>query len=373
MKELGLYVHIPFCLSKCKYCNFNSYAGCVHLAPKYLHVLCDEIEQYSAKAKDYTVTTVFIGGGTPSIMPSGAIATIVSTIKKHFDVDKNAELTIEANPNTITFDKAQEWFACGINRVSVGLQSANSHVLRLIGRTHNVVDYKNAIKVLKSVGFTNINTDLMLGLPSQKQSDVKSAITLAHKLGCTHISAYALILEPDTPLHSLVTSGKVKLPSETKTLNMYNFAYIYLHKLGYKRYEVSNFAYPGCECKHNLNTWSMVEYLGFGAGAHSYFQGVRHSNFESLDDYMQSANHVETHEIISIGEQLEEYIMLGLRKVEGIDLQYIKKYFKVDLLVDKAPNIQQLTNFGLIKIQNGKLFATDYGFNLLNKIILELT
>ena len=372
MKELGLYVHIPFCASKCKYCNFNSYAGCVHLAPDYLRELITEIVSYSNMAKSHRVTTIFIGGGTPSIMPSGAIATIIKIIKSNYEVVDNAEITIEANPNTITFDKAHEWFSCGINRVSVGLQSVNGHTLKVIGRTHTLGDYKNAIATLKQVGFENINTDIMLGLPGQKQSHVKSAINLIHKLGCTHVSAYALILEPDTPLYALVTGGLIKLPSETKTLNMYNFAYMYLHKLGYDRYEVSNFAYPGYECKHNLNTWSMVEYLGFGAGAHSYFKNERHSNYDDIQEYIDAKLKVETSEKIDKQEKLEEYIMLGLRKVTGISLDQIKQQFGVDLRVEKAQNINNLLNFGLIKIDNNMLRATDYGFTLLNKVILEL-
>ena len=372
LKELGLYVHIPFCASKCMYCNFNSYAGCVHLAPDYLRELISEIKSYSNNAKSYQVTTIFIGGGTPSIMPSGAIATIIKTIKANYKVVDDAEITIEANPNTITFDKAHEWISCGINRVSVGLQSVNGHTLKVIGRTHTLHDYKNAVAILKQVGFTNINTDIMLGLPGQKQSHVKSAINLIHKLGCTHISAYALILEQGTPLYELVNNGLVKLPSETKTLNMYNFAYMYLHKLGYIRYEVSNFAYPGYECKHNLNTWSMVEYLGFGAGAHSYFKNERHSNYDDIKEYIHSKSKIETSEKIDKQEKLEEYIMLGLRKVSGINLDEIRHDFGIDLRVDKAQNIEKLLNFGLIKIKGNMLYATDYGFTLLNKVILEL-
>ena len=372
MRELGLYVHIPFCLSKCKYCNFNSYSGCAHLMPNYLRVLVQEIASYAKSAKDCTVTTIFIGGGTPSTLPSGSIATIMDTIKDNYTLSNDAEITIEANPNTVDYEHASEWRASGINRVSVGLQTSRQHILKVIGRTHNVHDYKCAIATLKQVGFININTDLMIGLPGQRQSHVKESIKLVHKLGCTHVSCYSLILEPDTPLYNEVHSGLVRLPNETKTLNMYNFAYMYLHKLGYNRYEVSNFARPGYECKHNLNTWSMVEYLGFGAGAHSYFDDYRYNNVDGIQDYIDSKSHVETKEHISKQEKLEEYIMLGLRKVGGIDLHDIKQQFGIDLNVEKAQNIAKLQTFGLIKICDNKLFATDYGFTLLNKVIIEL-
>ena len=375
MKELGLYVHIPFCVSKCKYCNFNSYSDKGEHIVQYLSALCKEIKQSATKSNGYQVTTIFIGGGTPSVLHDGMISTILSEIRKYYNISDTAEVTIEANPNTITYAKASEWYMAGVNRVSVGLQSDKKNVLRAIGRTHTRADYINVMRTLKRVGFTNINTDLMIGLPTQKQSYVKSSINLAKALGSTHISCYSLILEDNTLLFNEVQAGKVKLPPETKTLNMYNFAYMYLKKIGYNRYEVSNFAKSGYECKHNLNTWSMAEYLGFGAGAHSYFNGHRFGNVQDICEYIDAVAKGETKEFdesISKAEELEETIMLGLRKVEGINLTEINQKFDIDFSESKANQISKLTDLGLIKIENNRLFATDYGFCLLNKVILDL-
>lgn len=375
MKEIGIYVHIPFCVKKCKYCNFNSYDNMLDYQNDYLVALTNEIQSYSDNAEDCTVTTVFIGGGTPSLLTNGAISTIMAVLKRNYNISKSAEITIESNPNSITLDKAYEWHRCGINRVSVGLQSSKNNLLKLIGRVHDKVDYVNAMSVLHTAGFENINTDIMIGLPAQKQSDVRSTLNLAVKLGSTHISAYSLILEEDTTLYEEVNSGRVKLPKEEKVVSMYDYTCKYLAKCGLYRYEVSNFARPGRECRHNLNCWSMKEYLGFGAGAHSFFDGVRYSNFDHIPEYIkgvEDGSAVETREKLSKSELLEESIMLGLRKVEGVKLGFIKKHFGVDLMMTKNDVITKYIDLGLLRLENDYLSATDEGFKVLNKIILDI-
>lgn len=375
MKELGIYIHIPFCVKKCKYCNFNSYENMLDYQNEYLVALNNEIEQYSLKADEYTVTTIFIGGGTPSLLQNGAVSTILSSLRKNFHVSKLAEITIEANPNSITLDKAYEWRNAGVNRVSVGLQSCKNNLLRLIGRVHNKTDYIKAMQCLKGAGFDNINTDIMIGLPAQKQSDVRSTLYQVLKLGSSHVSAYSLILEEDTPLYDEVRSGTVKLPKEEKTLAMYDYVHKFLNKNGLYRYEVSNFARPGRECRHNLNCWDMKEYLGFGAGAHSYFEGVRYSNFDHIPEYIKGVSDgsaVETRERLSRTDMLEETIMLGLRKADGIKLGFIKKHFGIDLLMTKNDVVEKYKNMGLIKVENDYLSVTDDGMKVLNKIILDL-
>ncbi len=375
MKELGIYIHIPFCVKKCKYCNFNSYENMLDYQNEYLLALVKEIEQYSSSADEYTVTTIFLGGGTPSLLQNGAVSTILSSIRKHYHVSKTVEITIEANPNSITLDKAYEWKHAGINRVSVGLQSCKNNLLRLIGRVHNKTDYINAMGYLKAAGFENINTDIMIGLPAQKQSDVRSTLYQVLKLGSAHVSAYSLILEEGTPLYDEVMSGDVKLPKEEKTLAMYDYVYKFLSKNGLYRYEVSNFARPGRECRHNLNCWDMKDYLGFGAGAHSYFEGVRYSNFDHIPEYIKAVKDgsaVETREKLSRSEMLEETIMLGLRKSEGIKLGYIKKHFGIDLLMTKTEIVEKYKDMGLIKVENDYLSVTNDGMKVLNKIILDL-
>jgi len=375
MKKIGIYVHIPFCMSKCKYCDFNSYAGQEGLQRDYLIALIKEIKLYKKFSNKYLVDTIFIGGGTPSCMFPGAISTILVEIKKIFKVLDDAEVTIEVNPNTITLDKAIEWKTIGINRISIGLQTTNANILKLIGRTHNKKDYINGIGIIKEAGFNNINTDLMIGLPKQKSSDVKYAINLCSKLGCKHISCYSLILEENTLLYKLVCDGQLKLPKEAKTIGMYNTANQELSKLGYIRYEVSNFARKGYECKHNLNCWSMQEYLGFGAGAHGYVDNYRYNNISGIEEYIDSVNNnkkaIEEKCVCDKQGLYEETIMLGLRKTEGIDISTLDELLDCKFVEKYEKTINKYIELDMIKIEDGGIKVTDKGMYILNQIILD--
>lgn len=374
MKELGLYVHVPYCKSKCKYCDFNSYMGCEKSMDKYFSCLCQEIKIFAPTFKDYTVTTVYIGGGTPSYVDAKYIKDILSTIKAQFSLSETAEISMEANPNSVSLEKAVIWHNAGVNRISVGLQAVSKRLLKTIGRIHTLKDYKNAIKSLKTAGFTNINTDLMLGLPNQRISDVCKAIKIATK-NSTHISAYSLIVEDGTPMKKLIEEGVLKLPSEENTIEMYDIAYDKLKKAGFNRYEVSNFAKSGYECKHNLNCWSYLPYIGFGAGAHSFVENKRCENETSIYDYidkMETGDPTKEKITLTRDEQLEEYIMLGLRKEEGISPKEMKQLFKYDILKAKNKEIQKLSKVGLISVSD-RISATEMGFFVLNRIILELT
>lgn len=374
MKDVGIYVHFPFCHSKCKYCNFNSSAENNHLQMDYFQALIREIKMYSSDK--INVDTIFIGGGTPSIMFDGCISTLLSEIKKNFNVSPDTEITLEANPNSVTKLKAQEWVSAGVNRVSIGLQTSNANVLKLIGRTHSTKDYINAVEMVRNAGISNINTDILVGLPKQKMSHLKHTLNLITKLQCSHVSVYSLILEEDTQLFNLIQSGVLKLPSEEKAITMYNYAHRFLNNAGFNRYEVSNFAKKGQECQHNLHTWQMGEYLGFGAGAHSYYKGVRYSNYEDIHKYMDKINNqekpVEIKEKISNAEAIEEYIMLGLRTKYGIDADEIKSKYKVDLLKNKKETINHLISQGFINLVYNRIIATDTGMQVLNQIILDL-
>ncbi|MBE5738299.1 MAG: radical SAM family heme chaperone HemW [Clostridiales bacterium] len=374
MKKVGIYVHFPFCVSKCKYCNFNSYADKNEFQQDYLRALVKEIQGYSDKS--IVVNSIFIGGGTPSVMFDGCVSTLLSVIRSSFQVEDDAEVSIESNPNSITLTKVREWQEAGVNRVSIGLQTANNNSLRLLGRVHTRQDYINAVDIVRSVGITNINTDCLIGVPKQKLSNVKYMLALINKLKCPHISVYSLILEEDTELCRLVNSGAVKLPKESKTLGMYNFVLKYLREQGYDRYEVSNFAKPNMECKHNRNIWNMSEYLGFGAGAHSYFKGDRYSNVLSIEEYISLISSgktpIDARETISKDEVLEETIMLGLRTREGINLSKMKEELDVDLNETKKDAIKYLIDNKFIEIDGDYLRATDLGFTVLNKVILEL-
>ena len=375
MRKVGIYVHFPFCVSKCNYCNFNSYSNKSEMQMDYFHALLKEIEMYGGQKK-IKIDSIFIGGGTPSIMFDGCISTVLSHIRKNFSLTEDCEITVEANPNSLNVTKCREWKEAGVNRVSVGLQTTNPNALKIIGRVHGKKEYVEAINALQSVGINNINTDCLVGLPRQKMSDVRRTLDLVTKLGCKHVSVYSLILEEDTPLYDMVKSGAVKLPKEEKTLSMYNFALKFLKEKGLHRYEVSNFAKRGCECRHNLNTWHMHEYLGFGAGAHSFFDNYRYSNVNEIERYIElilnKKEPIANREKLSKQEKLEEYIMLGLRTADGIDLAEIKDVYGIDLKLTRKKQLENLLKLGLIKVVYEKISATDLGFTVLNKIIVEL-
>ena len=374
MKKLGLYVHFPFCASKCKYCNFNSYSDKNELQLKYFQALLKELQMYKSDAIE--IDTIFIGGGTPSIMFNGCISTLLSEVRKNFKVSENAEITIEANPNSIDKNKTIEWKESGVNRVSIGLQSINSNLLKLLGRPHTKQDYIRAYEDVISAGINNINTDCLIGLPRQKLSDVKKMLAFLVKLKVTHLSVYSLILEEDTPLHKMVTTGQLKLPKEEKTLGMYNYTRKFLKENGFERYEVSNFALAGYECKHNLHTWQMHEYIGVGAGAYGYIDGVRYGNVEQIEDYISAVSTgnkpIKLEEKISNTELFEESIMLGLRTKYGVNLKDIKEKYNIDLYETKKNELASFLKLGVIEINNDNLVLTDTGYPILNKIILEL-
>lgn len=341
---------------------------------EYIRCVVSEIKHRATK--DVEVDTIYIGGGTPSFLINGGIATIISAIRANFNVLDNAEISIECNPNSVDYAKAKEWFDAGINRVSVGLQSVKSSLLNVMGRTHTKADFVKAIDTLKSVGFRNINVDIMIGIPKQKLSDVKQTLFTIEKLGITHVSCYSLILENGTPMQKLVESNELKEPKEEKTINMYSYVLNFLKKHNFNRYEVSNFALKGFECKHNVNTWHLHEYIGIGASAHGFFDRVRYANKSDLCEYIRdvssnglSIDYSENQTNLDI---VEEYIMLGMRLKDGIDLKYLKNDLGYDLLNIKQKEIEKLKNLGLIDIVNDQLFATDSGFYVLNAIILEL-
>lgn len=376
MKELGLYIHFPFCVSKCHYCNFVSYAGVDNLKEDYVKAMIKEIIAFSYNTHDYTITSIYIGGGTPSCMADGVVREVMGVIFDNYNISKNAEISIEANPNSITIEKAMEWGKCGVNRVSIGLQSSNDELLKIINRSHTKEDYLNAIKILKKAGFSNINTDIMLGLPYQTMADIKDTLKLVLKTKIPHVSAYSLILEEDSKLYEMVNSKQVTLPDEDSVINMYDYVNKTLSKHGINRYEVSNFAKRGYECLHNNNCWNMVEYVGFGVGANSFFNNVRWGNIVNIKDYVEGMNNarsVKEFELPQSKEDLfDEYVMLKLRTKEGIDLQFIKDIYYIDLLNLKNKEIEELKKYELIDIKNNHLFATDKGYKVLNQIILDL-
>ena len=369
-------MHIPFCESKCDYCNFVSFRQSNEVKEKYADYLLKEIILSKDKYKDYTVDTIFIGGGTPSCLREKSIKNILNCIINNFNVNLDAEISIEANPNSLTIHKLREFKLAGVNRLSVGLQAYNNKLLKSIGRIHTINQFDQAIKNAKSVGFENINADILLGLPHQKMFDIVKELKHLINLKITHISAYGLIVEENTKLFDKLEKGEISLPNEQKSLKFYQKTLKFLKKHKFNRYEVSNFCKKSYECKHNLKYWNNQFYIGFGLASHSFFENTRWENCLNLTDYFDYLDKNELPNINVTSQSLDDlrttYIMTALRKSDGIDLNYYKDNFNQDLLIDKDKEIKNLIKLDLIKLSENNLFATDSGFEVLNQIILQL-
>lgn len=329
--NIGIYVHIPFCKSKCYYCDFTSYANKEEYIDEYIKCLNKEIE-YGAKFSRI-VTTIYIGGGTPSYIDEKYIESILLTIYKNYKVVDNAEVTIEVNPGTCTLKKLCAYRKMGINRLSIGLQSSNDKLLKEIGRIHNYSEYVKTVEYAKKAGFKNISTDIIIGLPNQTIYDVEDTINKLIDLKIKHISVYSLIVEENTKMYSLINSKKLTLPDDEIERYMYWYAKRKLEDNGFIHYEISNFALPGYMSIHNIDCWSQKRYYGFGVAASSFIDNTRFTNTNCIQTYIKN---IEGNKFLSnrkIDEKLnnedlqKEYIMLGLRKVAGFNVyDFIKKY-----------------------------------------------
>ena len=377
MKKLSIYIHIPFCLRKCTYCNFISFCNKNDKKEDYVNAVCQEIKLRGKEiGKYYDVTSVYIGGGSPSTLKEGQVAKIMSELKNNFRLLQNCEISIETNPGSVTEKKLLEYKLVGVNRLSIGGQTLNEDILKILGRHHSVKDTKMAIKLAQKIGFENLNVDMMLALPTQKLSDVKKMAKFLVKKDIKHISPYSLILEPSTSLHKQVESGRVSLPSEDDSVAMYNWVYDFLTKKGYVRYEVSNFCQPDYESKHNLNYWQMGEYIAFGLAGHSYLNNTRFANTEDFDKYVDTIKEgklpVVLKEKLTVGQRKDETLMLALRTSEGLNLKEFDAQFNCRLLVDKKKEIEFLTRHNFISVKKGYLRVNDNAFYVLNSIIAKL-
>lgn len=378
-KSLSLYVHIPFCKSKCNYCAFVSSAATDGEKNAYTDALIKEIKLKSKKyGAGAEVGTIYLGGGTPSCLPDGAIKQIMHTIYLNYIVRNDAEITIEINPNSLTENKVKEYLEVGINRFSVGLQSANDKLLKLIGRSHTVQDFKDTINLLKDYGATNISSDIMLGLPTETTTDVTDSINLMTGLGVKHISAYILSVEEGTKFYELDRAGLLNLPPEKEVIKQYNACYAALKKHGFMRYEFSNFAMDGYKSKHNQVYWNRKEYLGFGVGAHSFINKQRMANTDNVSEYEAFINRSEIplafKETIGEDEAKEEMVMLSLRLAEGLDLTKYQIEFGTSLLAEKKDEVSALVKDKFLVLdKNNHLKATDNGFMVMDRIITLLT
>ena len=372
IEKIGAYIHIPFCKQKCYYCDFLSFANKKEYEEKYVESLIKEIEVFKEKNNDVEFDTIYIGGGTPSYIDSKNIARILQTLISDNNISNVDEITIEVNPGTFLKEKMLEYKQIGINRMSIGLQSTNNNLLKEIGRIHNFEDFLETYQTARKIGFENINVDLMIGLPNQTFDDIKDEIEHIIKLEPNHISVYSLILEENTKLEQFVLQGKMKLPDEELERHMYWYVKNKLELYGYKHYEISNFAKKGYESKHNLNCWNQKQYRGFGLGAHSYINNKRFSNTENIDLYINNINkenfenNINIHEIQNIEMQEKEYMLLGLRKIDGINIQEFENKFGMNPIFLFKNELNKLSNEGLIKVDGNKIMLTNKGIDLAN-------
>ena len=367
--SISIYIHIPFCKSKCIYCDFVSFPNCEKWFSSYLEKVKQEIDYHASKLKDRNVKTIFIGGGTPSLLSGEDIFDLVTFVLQKFSVSKQAEITIEVNPESFSKEKALWWKKAGINRLSFGLQNDDDIVLKKLGRIHNFSQFQNAVKEAKSLGFSNISADVLLGLPNQTPQKIGQTLRKIAKLGPTHISAYGLQVEKGTKLFELVKNEQIKLPDEDLSNEIYNSAYLELKELGFHRYEISNFAKKGFECRHNQNYWVRGEFLGIGVGAYGFIDGAHYENTSSLIDYIKKGYVPQNIEKESKKTKMEETIMLALRTEKGLNISNFNKTFNIDFCEKFKPALDKLSQQKLIKITKNHIKITN--FSISNAIILQ--
>ena len=369
MKELGIYVHIPFCKRKCAYCDFISFSGKARLIEKYVESLKREINKCKIGKEDYMVKTIYFGGGTPSFIESKYIVEILEAIKEKFNISKNAEITIEINPGTVTEEKLKDYYEVGINRISFGLQSTNSQLLKLVGRIHSYSSFLEGYNLARKTGFKNINVDLMIGLPVQTLKDVQKDLSRIIELNPEHVSVYSLIVEEGTRIEEKIKNKELYLPSEKLERKMYWEVKKKLEEAGYIHYEISNFAKAGYESKHNLSCWNQEEYLGFGLAAHSYFNNVRYSNTDDFEEYFDwPENSKIIHERQTDEDKQKEFMLLGLRKIEGVAISDFKNKFIENPIYLYRETLNKLVTQGLIEVDIDSIKLTNRGIDLANLV-----
>ncbi len=368
MNDRMIYVHIPFCDSKCFYCNFCSGIYSEELKKKYIEKLIEEIKINSNK--NCEISSIYIGGGTPTSIDEKYIANILNTIKKYYKISKNAEISIEANPCSTTEKKLIKYLKHGVNRISFGVQSLDDKCLKIIGRKHNKKQAINAIKLAKKCGFKNISADVLIGIPKQNYFKLKNTIKKLIFLKINHISCYMLINEKGTKLTKLIEDKKLKTISDEKCVLYYNKVNKFLKKNKYYRYEISNFAKVNYECKHNIGYWQLKEYYGFGLSAHSFIDTKRYCNTCNLNSYLERDFKYNKEEL-SNSEIVEEMIMLGLRTKFGIDAKKLKDY-GYDIFNVKKDELEYLCKNNVIVVKNENIVVSEDFYGVINQIILKL-
>ncbi len=378
MRGIGIYVHIPFCAAKCAYCDFLSFVADADTREHYVNSLLQEIEQWEDRG-DF-VPTVFFGGGTPSVLPPESIARILNKIREKFAVAPDAEISIECNPGTLDAEKLRIYRQAGINRLSMGLQSADNRELRLLGRIHTWEDFLQNFDLAREAGFDNLNVDLISALPGQTTQSWRATLQKVLKLCPEHLSAYSLMIEEGTPFFEKYGQEAAKkqkgeecrfLPSEEEELRMYHCTSKLLREHGYQRYEISNYALRGKECRHNCGYWERREYKGFGLGAASLMRERRFSNTRRMERYLRGEWDAAEPEVLGIKEQMEETMFLGLRMNRGVDLHAFRERYGIDALRVYGAVIARLQRQGLVYCRGDRLWLSEKGFDVGNYVFSE--
>ena len=369
-KPIGLYVHIPFCVRKCNYCDFCSFPiESISFRDKYISALCREIEGY--RGRNISLNSIFFGGGTPSLLTADEMSRIVSVIQKSFLILEDTEFTLEANPGTIDEEKLSEFVSLGINRLSLGLQSIHENEMKILGRIHSFDDFEKVYHSARSLGISNINVDLMYGIPEQTMESFEAIVKKIIELSPEHISLYGLILEEGTPFYNKKNS--LSLPGEDSECDMYYLAARLLRENRYSHYEISNYAKEGRESRHNMKYWRCDEYIGVGLSAYSYFDGRRYGNTDMVTEYLsESYRGFAYEENVDNSSLAYEFVMLGLRTAGGISLKEYKEKFGCDFLENRENLIKKLVDDGYAILKEGRLFLSEKGFYVSNYILTEL-
>ena len=373
MSELGIYIHMPFCKRKCYYCDFISYENKQNEIGQYCKALIKEIQHESKNIKE-SVSTIYVGGGTPSFVDANYVKQIIEVVKSNYYIQKNAEITVEINPGTVNEEKLKKYKEAGVNRLSIGLQSTKNELLKQIGRIHTFEEFLFSYNLARKTGFQNINVDLMLGLPNQTLEDIEDSLKQIIKIDPEHISLYSLIVEENTKIEKMINNGDIMLPEEELERNMYWKTKEILEKNNYKHYEISNYAKEGYESKHNSNCWKQKEYLGFGIAAHSYYQNKRYCNIDAIERYCKNIenNNIRNNRIIceiqTNEENRKEYMLLGLRMIDGINIQEFKNKFIDNPIYVFHKELEKLVKENLIEIDLNQIKLTNKGLDLANLV-----
>lgn len=413
MRELELYVHIPFCIRKCAYCDFLSGPADEAVREQYVDALVREIRSYRKWFADYRVSTIFTGGGTPSILSPGQIQDIFAALRENFTVDTGAEITIEANPGTVTEEKIRAWKAAGVNRVSIGLQSAKDEELRMLGRIHDYRQFLDTWEMVRGAGIDNANIDLIFAIPGQTPKSWEETLRKTAELSPEHLSVYSLIIEEGTPFYDMygeasecMRSGNgeeekeatadqrehegeswahvykppagvriPRLPDEETERRMYEDTAAILQEYGYSRYEISNYAKPGCECRHNMGYWQRKEYLGIGLGASSLIRNTRFCRSFDLTGYLSGAgpaeNFWEEREELTVKDEMEEFMFLGLRMMRGVSKSEFLRLFGIPMDQVYGEPLYKMEKNGLLEITEDRVRLTESGIHISNYVFAQ--